>query len=57
MTKQVKAALMLVVVALLFVALEARFRITTGLAGVFVMGMAGGLLIGHEMAKSAKAAS
>jgi len=57
MTRQVKGALMLVVVALLFVALEARFKVTTGLAGVFVMGMAGGLLIGHEMAKPAKAAA
>ena len=54
MTRQVQAALMAAVVALVFVALEIIFKVSTGIAGVFVMGMAGGLLIGNEMAKPAK---
>ena len=54
MTKHVKAALIAAVVALVFVALEIIFKVSTGIAGVFVMGMAGGLLIGNEMAAPAK---
>lgn len=57
MTKQVKGALIAAAVGLVFVALEIVFKVTTGLAGVFVMGMAGGLLVGNEMTKPAKAAA
>ncbi|MDP3774997.1 MAG: hypothetical protein Q8Q85_12105 [Gemmatimonadales bacterium] len=46
MTKQRKAAVLAFVVAIAFVALQFGFDIQTGLAGVFVAGMAGGLLIG-----------
>jgi len=53
MTRQVQGALIAAAVALIFVALEVIFKVSTGIAGVFVMGMAGGLLIGNEMAKPA----
>ena len=51
MTKQVRGAILTAAIALVFVALELAFRIPTGIAGVFVMGVAGGLLIGNQMAK------
>ncbi len=51
MSKQLEAALMVAVVAVAFVALEIILDIKTGLAGLFVMGMAGGLVIGDAMAK------
>jgi hypothetical protein len=54
MTRQVKGALVASVAALVFVALQLVFKLSTGIAGVFVMGMAGGLLIGNEMTKPAK---
>ncbi len=50
MNKQRKAAALAFVVALVFVGLEIAFDIQTGLAGIFVMGMAGGLIIGDRMA-------
>ncbi len=53
MTRQTKGAIVAAAVSLVFVALEIAFRIPTGLAGVFVMGMAGGLLVGNQMAKPA----
>jgi len=54
MTRQIKGALIAATVALIFVALEILFKVQTGIAGVFVMGMAGGLLVGNEMAKHAR---
>ncbi|HSG81941.1 MAG TPA: hypothetical protein VLC48_06820 [Gemmatimonadota bacterium] len=51
MTRQVQAAVLAAGLALVFVALEIIFKLSTGIAGVFVMGMAGGLLLGNEMAK------
>jgi len=54
--RQRKAALLAFVVALVFVALQLGFDIQTGIAGVFVAGMAGGLLIGAEMARGKKGA-
>jgi len=54
MTRQVSGTLIAAAVALIFVALEVIFEVSTGIARVFVMGMAGGLLIGNEMAKPAK---
>ena len=38
----------------IIVALEVIFEVSAGIAGVFVMGMAGGLLIGNGVAKPAK---
>jgi hypothetical protein len=51
MTRQIKAALIAAGVGFVFVVLEIIFTVSTGIAGVFVMGMAGGLLVGNEMAK------
>ena len=53
MARQLKAAILCTVVAALFVALQLVFRIQTGLAGLFIMGMAGGLLIGNQITKVA----
>lgn len=53
MTRQLKAALLCAVVAVLFIALQIVFQIQTGMAGVFVMGVAGGLLIGNQMTRVA----
>jgi hypothetical protein len=52
MTRQIKAAVLCAVIAVLFVALQIAVQIQTGIAGVFVMGVAGGLLIGNQMAKA-----
>lgn len=54
MTKQRKAAVLALVIGIAFVALQFAFDIQTALAGVFVVGMAGGLLVGDEMARDAK---
>ena len=51
MTKQLKGAVIAGVVGLLLVAVEFLFKLSTGIAGVFVLGMAGGLVIGNQMAK------
>lgn len=55
MTKQRKGALIALVVGLVFVALEMLFQIRTGLAGIFVVGMAGGLMVGDEMTRRGSA--
>jgi hypothetical protein len=54
MTNQLRAALIAGVVGLIFVALEIVFKVSTAIAGVFVIGMAGGLAIGNRMAQPAK---
>ena len=54
MTQQVKGSLMVGVVATVFVLLDIMFDIKTGTAGVFVMGVAGGLLVSNDMTKPAK---
>ncbi len=54
MTKQTKGAIVAAAVSLVFLVLEIAVGIQTGLAGIFIMGMAGGLLVGNEMAKPAK---
>jgi len=51
MNKQQKGAILAFAVALIFIALEILFHVQTALAGVFIAGMAGGLLIGDQMAK------
>ena len=52
MSRQIRASILCAVVAIIFVALQMALRIQTGVAGVFVMGMAGGLLIGNAMART-----
>ncbi len=54
MTLHLKAALLTGVVAIVFVALEIAVNLKTGMAGVFVMGSAGGFLAGNEIVKSGK---
>ena len=54
MSRFKKAALLAAVVSILFIALEILLDVQTGLAGVFIMGLAGGILIGEEMAKDSK---
>ena len=53
MTRQRKAAVLTFIVAIVFVALQVGLQVQTGLAGVFVAGMAGGLLVGEEIARRA----
>ena len=52
MSRQLKASILCAVVAIIFVVLQVAFQVQTGTAGVFVMGVAGGLLIGDQMAKA-----
>ena len=52
MNKQQQGAALAFAVALIFIALEIFFHVQTGIAGVFIAGMAGGLLIGSQMARS-----
>jgi len=55
MTRHRKAALLALAVGIAFVALQYGFGVQTGLAGLFITGMAGGLALGGEMARPAKA--
>ena len=52
MSKQRKGAAIAFAVGIIFVALEIGFSVATGIAGVFVVGMAAGLLIGDQMARA-----
>lgn len=56
MTKHHKAALLTAAVAAAFIALQIGLDVQTGLAGLFIMGMAGGILIGDEMSRDARTA-
>lgn len=53
MTKQRKGGVLAFVVGLAFVGLQLGFGVETGLAGLFITGVAGGLWIGDAMARSA----
>ena len=55
MTQQLKGAILCAVVAVVFITLQIALDIQTGTAGVFVMGVAGGLLIANQMTKPAAA--
>ncbi len=48
-----KGAVLAFMVALVFIALEIVLGVQTGIAGVFVAGMAGGLLVGAKMNRAA----
>lgn len=56
MTRHHKAALLTAAVAAAFIGLQIGLNVQAGLAGLFIMGMAGGILIGDEMSCDAKAA-
>ena len=49
---QIKAALIAAVVAIVLVVLQLTLDVATGIAGVFVMGMAGGILVGDRLPKA-----
>jgi len=53
MTPQQRAAGLAFSVAVVFIVLQLAFGIQTGLAGLFVAGMAGGLLVGSVMSAPA----
>ena len=56
MTRHHKAALLTAAVVAAFIGLQIGLNVQTGLAGLFIMGMAGDILIGDEMSRDAKAA-
>jgi len=56
MTRHHKVALLTAAVAAAFIGLQIGLNVQAGLAGLFIMGMAGGILIGDEMSCDAKAA-
>ncbi len=51
MSQHRKGAILTLIVAAVFVALDEVFGISLGPAGVFVLGVGGGLLIGEAMSK------
>ena len=53
MTRQRTGAALASAVGLVFVMLEMVFHVQTAIAGVFVVGMAGKLLVGDQMTNSA----
>ncbi len=54
MTQQLKGATVIAAVSLVCIGLQLGFNIQTGLAGLFIMGMAAGLVIGDQMTRDAK---
>ena len=56
MVKQRTGALIAFLVGVGFVGVELAFGIRTGLAGLFVTGMAGGLLVGDVMQRTSNQA-
>lgn len=54
MTKQKQGAIIISVVALVFIGLQVGLDVQTGLAGLFIMGMAAGLVLSEQMSKDAK---
>ena len=57
MTRHHKAALLTAAVAAAFIGLQIGLNVQTGFAGLFIMGMAGGVLIGDELPRDARAAT
>ena len=57
MNRHRQGAALAFVVALVFIALQIVFHVQTGIAGVFVAGMAGGLLIGDQMTRGPSASA
>ena len=51
MTRQLKSAAMTFVIGLMFIGAEYGLRVRTSLAGIFIVGMASGLLLGDRIAK------
>jgi hypothetical protein len=57
MNKQLWGAALVFPMGLTFIALELLLHLQTALAGVFVVGMAAGLLLGDRMARTRPSAS
>ena len=51
MSVQLKAALITMVVGFMFVAAEFEFHAYTSLAGIFILGVGSGLLLGDRLAR------
>jgi len=49
MNRQARGAIVAAVIGAVFIGLELAFGTATGMAGVFIFGVAGGLLIGSRM--------
>ena len=52
MSRQLKGAILTSAVAAVFLVLEIAFGIRSGIAGIFVFGMAGGLVVGDQMVRA-----
>lgn len=57
MSTQLRAAILTALVALVFVALELALEVQTGMAGIFVFGMAAGFWISDRMVKESAPAT
>jgi hypothetical protein len=51
MTQQLKGAIITMVIGFMFVAFEFMLKVRTSLAGIFILGMGSGLLLGDRMGK------
>lgn len=51
MSQQLKGALITMVVGFMFVAAEFEFRAHTSLAGIFILGVGSGLLLGDRLGR------
>jgi len=51
MSQQLKGAIITMAVGFMFVAFEFMLKVRTSLAGIFILGMGAGLLLGDRMGK------
>jgi len=51
MNVQLKGAIITMVVGFMFVAAEFEFRVRTSLAGIFILGVGAGLLLGDRLGR------
>lgn len=51
MSQQLKGAIITMVVGFMFVAAEFEFKAYTSLAGIFILGVGSGLLLGDRLSK------
>ncbi len=57
MSVQLKGAIITMVIGFMFVAFEFMLRIHTSLAGIFILGVGSGLLLGDRLSKKSPASS
>lgn len=53
MSVQLKGAIITMVIGFMFVAFEFTLKVRTSLAGIFILGMGAGLLLGDRLGKHA----